>query len=497
MTLTDEQKKIIETEVPKGKTLLIRSFAGGSKTTVLREYANKRMEKTFVYIVYNAAAAKEAEETFPFNVICKTGHALAFRDVGFKYKHKLGNLKPYILKDHLDVAKFAVGKFIIEVLVKYLCSRDTEITEEHLVLDREKTLEEYKMSKDPSTRKYLVKKTRELWERMKDTKDTKIPMTHDGYQKIWQLSFPILPYDYVLLDEAHDTNDVLLDVFENQTGSKILVGDSHQAIYDFRWAHDALSKVKPDIELALTTSFRFGPKIADTANLLLKNFKAEKETVKGFQTHDAIGPVNPNQPYTIIARTNAVLFDEAANLITHSPNKTFGFVGTTEKENYNPFTQYYFDRILDVYYLFSNQKAKIKDFYIIRFKNFDEFLEIVEDKDAPDVELKARAKVVKRYRHDVPILIEQIIKNSYNPKQADILFTTAHKSKGLEWPQVKLTDDYITLIEKEDDEYIMLNPEEIDEQEVNLLYVGVTRAQKQLQINRSIKSLVRYLNEQH
>ena len=54
------------------------------------------------------------------------------------------------------------------------------------------------------------------------------------------------PYQYnvLLLDEAQDINPAMLDVCLKQFKPKLVVGDSHQQIYRFRGAVDALRIVK-------------------------------------------------------------------------------------------------------------------------------------------------------------------------------------------------------------------------------------------------------------
>lgn len=60
------------------------------------------------------------------------------------------------------------------------------------------------------------------------------PTTHDAYVKNWQLSKPVLNYDYIMFDEAQDENPVLLHVILSQKCQKIFVGDKFQSIYQFR-----------------------------------------------------------------------------------------------------------------------------------------------------------------------------------------------------------------------------------------------------------------------
>ena len=64
-----------------------------------------------------------------------------------------------------------------------------------------------------------------------------------GYLKLWQMSSPVIDgYDVILLDEAQDCTECMRGILEEQLGrcALVLVGDSHQQIYGFRRASDAL-----------------------------------------------------------------------------------------------------------------------------------------------------------------------------------------------------------------------------------------------------------------
>ena len=69
-------------------------------------------------------------------------------------------------------------------------------------------------------------------------------------------------------------------------------------------------------------------------------------------------------------------------------------------------------------------------------------------------------------------------------KDAQVTVSTAHRSKGLEWPVVMLSEDFTDITDP------LLSQEERQD-ETNLLYVAVTRARKTLVLNE----LVRWLSE--
>jgi superfamily I DNA/RNA helicase len=107
--------------------------------------------------------------------------------------------------------------------------------------------------------------------------------------------------------------------------------------------------------------------------------------------------------------------------------------------------------------------------------------------EAKDREAKILAEVVAEYRHDTPHLVQQIIDNAVpDASHAQILLTTGHKAKGLDWDYVQIADDFDILAETEamlaQDPYAP-----IEVQEINLLYVVLTRAKKQLALNEDTR----------
>ncbi|MEZ9922382.1 UvrD-helicase domain-containing protein, partial [Vibrio breoganii] len=94
------------------------------------------------------------------------------------------------------------------------------------------------------------------------------PATHDCYLKLWQLSEPVIKYDYIMFDEAQDANPLLLSVILRQQCQQIFVGDKYQSIYQFRGGINAMDLI-PYEGFQLSHSFRFGQKVADLATRVL------------------------------------------------------------------------------------------------------------------------------------------------------------------------------------------------------------------------------------
>ena len=151
-------------------------------------------------------------------------------------------------------------------------------------------------------------------------------------------------YDIIMLDEAQDTNEVTLGIFEAlSTKVKIYVGDEHQQIYSFRGSKNALNKIKSDKKLYLSTSFRFNTNIANFANILLRNFKNEEVTIDTLKEEK--DDIIESNGY--ISRTNAQLISIISNRIeTRKP-----FVTVRDPNEI-------FNLTIEVHYVLTNKKKE-------------------------------------------------------------------------------------------------------------------------------------------
>jgi predicted oxidoreductase (fatty acid repression mutant protein) len=287
-----------------------------------------------------------------------------------------------------------------------------------------------------------------------------------------------------MLDEAQDTNEVTLGIFNAISSKiKIYVGDKHQQIYSFRGSKNALEKIVCDKQLFLSQSFRFNETIANYANILLKNFKNEKITISSFKNSQEV------ITSAYISRTNAQLISVISKRIEQ--RKPFVTVRNPEE---------IFTLSIEVYCLLNNESDQIrKNPFLKGFKDEDELSSYAKETD--DFELKTAIKVVKEYQEqifDFKEIANKFYKawqnrqiNSFDKRVDEILFlTTAHTAKGLEWDSVIVADDfpnfadliydmgYESLKQFQKELEKLSNQELIDE--FNLFYVAITRAKNTL-----------------
>lgn len=463
-----------------GAQLVVIAFAGTGKTTTLIKYALKNIERRMLYIAYNRTVRDEAAAKFPKNVECKTSHQIAYEAIGKKYRHKQQNNLSYNeVGAALDSQNWGQIKDVITTLNNFFASVDDEVFLGHTPTNKqpkELTIEELQYKKD------VLEKTKVLWEKMQDFENP-CPMTHDGYLKLYQLSKPDLSYYYgaILLDEAQDANPVISSFVLRQRCIVIFVGDKHQQIYRFRGAENALdiAEMKAATRLYLTSSFRFGPKVAMVANAIL-SLKEEPRSVIGRGKPDTISMALPENAYPRAILHRTVMACIHTGLWAAEKGLKVYWAG--DKDGYQ------INDILDLLYLSTGIHEKIKNKKLLRdYPSYSAYCHVA--KQTKNFEMQRAIKILETYEDDLFSLLESLKENTVEEEsEAQIIISTAHRAKGLEWDYVALADDFpdILLLKKNKDE------QDLYEDELNLIYVAVTRAMKGLAINAVVESILRY-----
>lgn len=469
MRLTEEQQAVVASDAD---FLKVAAFAGTGKTSTLVEYAKARPNIRMLYAAFNKAVQIEAEQKFPKNVLCLTTHALAFATHGKKYRPKLVNrsLRPLEIFKALGPSfrgkqrNYRFAGRVQRALLDYLASEFETLDESFARHHANGAMTQWHLD--------ILAAAQVIWNRMCDPTDMQIGMLHDGYLKLFQLSKPRLQYQCVLFDEAQDANPVTTDIFASQQCKRVFVGDSHQQIYSFRGAVDAMRRSDFTEALYLTHSFRFRSNVANVANVILA-LKGETERVKGVRSRD------PSKTSAFITRGNAALFEKAAELVKSGGHPCFigGIAG------------YNFEIVRDIYFLYEKDKDSIRDAFVRNFDSFDDLTEYANALNERD--LIAWIRVVNKFTKEIPELVD-LIKSRNEPiaTKADLCLATAHKSKGLEFGSVELASDFPTYGFDRKQGFV-----HGDVEELNLLYVASTRAEQSLKINSTLEQLQTHLRE--
>lgn len=451
----------------QGDNLLIVAGAATGKTTILVKFAEARPNERMLYIAFNKAIQQEAETRFPRNVVCRTIHSIAFRLIGKNYSHKLtGSMRVSDVRVFLGNPSWELVNNTIAVFNNFLASSDTNITTKHA----------------GANSKYLeqeaVSGAKRMWTAATDTKDP-FPITHDVYLKLYCLAEPEMHqwFDYILLDEAQDTNPVSGEFVMAQKCKKVLVGDDHQQLYRWRGASNAMGVFKKRFNADvcfLTQSFRFGKSVANMANAILsyksKLTGCDEFTIKGLPSiNDKWVKAEDieNKPHASLHRTVMGALETA---LKH-PKKSIWWIGGLE--NYNV------QELVDVYNLSVGDTAKVKrKKLLVEFKTYSSYKHASEN--SGDAEMVRAVKMIDSYGKRLPSLIQKMRTMEVKSEgDADLIIGTIHRSKGLEFPRVRVSDDFRDILDPTKN-----YTNEVIADELNLLYVACTRAIFELASNQ-------------
>ncbi|MDR1109396.1 MAG: AAA family ATPase [Deltaproteobacteria bacterium] len=480
--LTDEQKAIVEA---KEDILAVTAYAGTGKTSTLRALAENRPRERMLYLAFNRALAQESREAFRGcpNVEVRTIHSLAYSQYGHRYQGTLGDIRPYALLPYVEGALrvssrgegYGLARVAAECLQDFMISSKPSLAAFFRDQRRKIKAKLEGLRARPRDLASLVEK---IWQ---DSCQGRFAMPHNGYLKLFQLApgGRLDGYDRILVDEAQDLNDCMIDLIVQGRSKMVFVGDPFQRIYGFNGAVNALSgkALKGAAGYFLTQSFRCPAEIAALADQYLRLLGARR------RFSGVAGPVAARGPdgNLVIARTNAGLFDFVARRKTPT---TFFYNGG--------FEGYQFDIILDLVNLINNNAADIKDQFIKKFKNIEDIADyaaLVNDNTAT-----TRIKIARRYLNEAFGLYAQMLETMVEENQADYIATTAHKIKGKEYENVILLDDFVSLedavaqgnkimeICQRTGEMPPTGSYRLSQEELRLLYVAMTRSRRNLSI---------------
>ncbi|MDY6893924.1 MAG: UvrD-helicase domain-containing protein [Thermotogota bacterium] len=449
--LTEEQESHVNTIISTGQDYAIQAPPGSGKTFLLLALARK-MSGYGLSVSFNKLLAIEASSKFCSSVMCKTGHALAYGAVGYKYRKRLKKLTGKHLADTEDIGDWQnynspanKGYLILNTIRKYCYSSDKEITKYHLpqlTILNDENLE--LMQED------LVYYSKEIFSKMVD-ESSELPITHDVYLKIWGLTNPIIKKDYIFFDEYQDSNPVIANIIKSQDCQKIFVGDQFQQIYSWRGAVNALKDKSLDM-LYITKSFRFGNAIAEMTNRIITSYYPYKFPYTPFYGNDSVNSTisyESKVPNCIICRTNKGVITQTISML--DKNYIVHILGGAQ-----PLT----------YLINSIEQLKIKgytnhpDLFL-----FSSYADLKEYADSPmGGDIKPVLKLITTYSRER--LLNILESTAESAEEADITITTAHKAKGLEWLTVRLANDFKCPTE----DSIPTT------EETNILYVAASRA---------------------
>ena len=481
---TPQQQAILDAFLD-GKDIAVQALAGTGKTTTLVLLARALMDRSpdvqVVYTAFNADIVADARRgRFGRNVTAMTMHSIARQallqtsyagkvnsgDQGARWPEQWASvleIADITAPGNAPVPAGEIARLVIATVRKFRESADDEPGRLHLPGHLSAA------AGSPLARSVLSY-ARKAWTDIADPGNTALlaagralRVDHDDYLKVWALSRPRINAGVIFFDEAQDVNAVMRRVILDQPAQTIVVGDSHQSIYGFRGAIDALRDWPADVVLPLTQSWRFGPDAADFGNLFLRSLGSRLLLEGNPALETRLG--RADNPDAILCRTNATAVAEVFAGLESGKRIALAGGGQAIREIAKAARD-----------LQAGKGTKHPD--LSRFTDWDEVRQYAQNEE-DGKSLQVFVRLIDR--HGPGGLIDMIGRltpesDTKNPPQLTI--STAHKAKGRQWPVVRIAGDFRgPVTDPETGEVTWPSPEER-----RLAYVAATRAQTLMEI---------------
>jgi hypothetical protein len=473
---TDEQYDAIEA-FDDGDNVSLIAGAGTGKTTVLKMMATGDNRKG-LYLAFNKAVQTEAQSKFrKTNVEARTAHSLAYRGFGAPRQSRLPGQGSAFIRN----STLAKMLDIVPTTVKGDTISERKIGASELAHLAKQTVKQFTKTKDARISESLVelppllaadarvsaelsplihKYAERIWDEIVSL-DSEMPVSHDDYLKLYQLSNPYIDADYIFLDEAQDADSLMVEIIKAQMDHAqiIAVGDRSQAIYGWRGGTvDAMTEFG-GVERHLTQSFRFGDAVAAQANKILDLLDADIR-LRGTPTirSQVLFGERMERPDAVLTRTNIGSMVEV--LARQSAGQKVSIAGQHKANEMKKIAKAAQD-------LQDKGYTPHPDFSV-----FDSWNEVVMFSETDEgAEFAPLVNLVQTW---APIQIIDAIDSCVDADRSDVIISTAHIAKGLEWNRVQIGEDFYP------PKYIDGVQQPLSREEAMLAYVAVTRAQLEL-----------------
>jgi len=338
-TPSPQQAAFLETVSAPGPSIVLEAVAGSGKTTTLVE-GMRVMEGTIAFVAFNKKIVQEIEHKARERGVFDAGrHTIStVHSAGFTaIRAKGGRVKTeekkclWIArdaaqkKDGLDalirpaVALVGLAKQALLLTTKEAQPAWAAVARRHSIDDNIPKGRTMRETVEFAQR--ILDESNRIADSVVDFDDMiYLPAMFDGY--------PIRQYDWVLVDEAQDTNAArraLVQKMMKPGGRLCAVGDRHQALYAFTGADSgALDLIADDVgavRLPLSVSYRCPRAVVAEARQHVGHIEAHESAPEGEVHHvtvarDKLATLGLTQQDAIICRLNRPMVRTAYDLIT-------------------------------------------------------------------------------------------------------------------------------------------------------------------------------------
>lgn len=481
MIYSSYQEAIFNAVEQSNSHLIVEAVAGSGKSTTLVEVCKRLKGNNHLFCAFNKLIADDLSKKLPYNIQCRTLNSYGWGICLKNFKVKLDmNKTDNMMKDIVpwNERKY-VGGFIKSLIG--LLKANTVFPDSLMNGSFDMMELILRQGLDMPKSKQALDWTKEIYQRS-------AAMTHimDFDDQIFM---PILydlqlPYfDTLLVDESQDLNPVQIELCIRSAKRLIAVGDSRQAIYGFRGADpeaiaNMQSRLAKDIcgvkTLPLSICYRCPKKVVEAAKVIVPQIESNDTAEQGVVASCSMSKFDQSALVGdfVLCRTTAPLVSNCLRFIREGRHATVRGrdIGKQLDSLITRISGGVDSKTIDAFLSDLDNYSRAET---SRLAALERNLEIQALNDRVATLEALSSAVIDPKGIGTVAGIKQKITEIFSDESSGIVFCTIHKSKGLEAERIWI-----------------LHPELLPhpaakkpwqkEQEKNLKYVAITRAQKEL-----------------
>lgn len=306
----------------------------------------------------------------------------------------------------------------------------------------------------------------------------------------------------ILVDEAQDADAIIYDLIKKSNKKAIFVGDTFQNIYGFRGTYNVFDDLSTN-ELHnteffdLNESFRYGKAISSLTSSIPEIFghknSGESHTI-GIQEKDYIHDKPLNIDNIIKFSRNTVVNNINIKKTKKETANQIAIICRSNKKALEIYSCLKEDTVLAPFVkIESGLKSKTKDFISKGINAIEDealkeqILSILGEDDFTFDDMLRNEQICNllvdtEYAYLLKCKDEKL-KNAMLQKSSGyetITIITVHGSKGLEYENVIIADDYININSNPVLDALGLSEDTLSNDEINIIYTATTRAKESL-----------------
>lgn len=486
--LSPEQADFFDFVETTGESVVLEACAGSGKTTALVPVVNMLCQKYEVAAcAFNKRNADELGEKMP-DATCKTlnsfGHGAwakfcksrirVDRDKMYKILRYMMNQPDFVWKDRPNKEAFtdmtAAKNLAIKMKTVGYFPEGSKHPGRSLVPTGYDTIEElsFQYEIEPFNESIANMAEQILIMSIDKAMNAEIDFDDQLYMTCC-LDAPMPKFDIVVVDEAQDISGIQRELISRMGPRIIAAGDRHQAIYAFRGAsYTSMDDFKRDFDatpMPLSQSFRCPQDVVKESRRFVGHIYPVDSAPRGSVSRRGLdwSPAEFKPTDAVVCRNNKPLVELAMKLLRAQVPCTV--LGRDIGKSLKTFIKK-FDYAKDVEEFIILAEAALAD-EVKKLMTAGKLhrIEPLEDKIGSIVAIAEAAESVEQ--------ISEIVDKIFEARHNCLTLSTIHRSKGGEWQRVWFLEPNL-LPSK------WAKQESAIEQEMNLAYVGITRAKEEL-----------------